>query len=765
MKMKKLAYAILAALPVGMGQAAYAQAAPDATAVSEPAETSQEAPAVTGPVQAVTVVGRFVATGASSAMKGDASVLDTPFSVAAYTGDFMKAIETTNIADLYNYMTGIKRAGNTGYDMSIRGFKTSGNDKNAIMVDGLPGLTGRFGSPPTIGVDHIEVVKGPASVLYGQAQPGGFVNMISKKPKFKRAAELAVKATAYTGNGMDLGDATGYDVSLDLTGPLDDDRRLAYRLVAQKGDVDKWRDSTYDKSSYLAPSLRWNITPSTSATLGLEYRKTRVSYDTFLVAPDRDIGRVAPIATRYQELDDFQKESGTAANLALAHSFESGVEWNFGARSVRSEDSQESFDVNAIRPNLVDIQRRARVQDNERKYDSVDTSLTIPVDTGAISHKVLVGLSWGRDSADTLRLQYFDAPATGPTSLDISVYNPRHGMVGPLSSYPVRNVSATGVASDTDRFTKSTGKGIYFSDLMTLSEHWKLNIGGRYAREHQSFEDLKYPLVTPKREKSSQKFVPMAGLMYQPSEQWTIYTSYSASYVPTPASSQDTSGANPFKPVTARQVEVGAKAELYDGRLQSNLALFRIEKEDVLIATACNAGVSGACSAQIGGQRSQGIEFEINANPLKNWQFTAGIAHTLSTITESTDPVQVGARLDNAPRNNMNLWSRYDIDSGALKGLGVGLGFVYTSERAGTIPQTLTNGTAAQRATALKVLKLPSYSVADLGIYYDLGKFDFTLKFSNLFDKKYYESAGFFGELAVLPGAPRSVAVSMRTRF
>jgi iron complex outermembrane receptor protein len=106
-------------------------------------------------------------------------------------------------------MTGVKRAGNTAYDMTIRGFKTSETDKSAIMVYGLPGLAGRFGSPPAIGVERIELVKGPMSVLYGQIQPGGFVNLISKKPKATASAELEVKGTAYDGGGVAPGDAIG----------------------------------------------------------------------------------------------------------------------------------------------------------------------------------------------------------------------------------------------------------------------------------------------------------------------------------------------------------------------------------------------------------------------------------------------------------------------------------------------------------------------------------------------------------------------------
>jgi len=134
------------------------------------AQTADQADA--GATDDIVVTGQFIDKGAASATKLAIPVLDTPFSVDSYNSNFLKAIETTNVSDLYRYMTGELVAGNTGYDISFRGFKTSGNDRNAILTDGLPGLSVRFGSPPTVGVDHIELVKGATSVLYGQAQPG-----------------------------------------------------------------------------------------------------------------------------------------------------------------------------------------------------------------------------------------------------------------------------------------------------------------------------------------------------------------------------------------------------------------------------------------------------------------------------------------------------------------------------------------------------------------------------------------------------------------
>src|ERR1700730_5204718 len=198
---------------------------PQQASAVEPAATDQ------GQLEEVEGTASFVATGARSAMKQDVSVLDTPVSVDNYSNSFMKAIETTNVTDLYSYMTGIQRGGATGYDLSIRGFKTTQSDKNAILVDGLPGLAGRFGSPPTFSTDHIEVVKGPASVLYGQGQPGGFVNLVTKKPSGKAAALIDVTGSAYAGSGISLNADPGYTLDGDLTGPLNTSKTLLSLLA------------------------------------------------------------------------------------------------------------------------------------------------------------------------------------------------------------------------------------------------------------------------------------------------------------------------------------------------------------------------------------------------------------------------------------------------------------------------------------------------------------------------------------------------------
>jgi iron complex outermembrane receptor protein len=726
-----------------------------AWAAEESGSRTQEAGA--DEIETVVVSAKFVATGATSAMKQDIDVMDTPYSVANYSSAFMKAIETTNIADLYSYMTGVRRGGISGYDVSIRGFKTTQADKGAILVDGLPGLSGRFGSPPTFASEHVEVVKGPASVLYGQAQPGGFINIVSKKPARTFGAIFDVRGSSYSGAGLSFGDSSGLNIGVDVTGPIDSGQRFLYRLVGEYTDRDTFRDA-FEEAKYLSPSVTWNVTDESSLTAAFEYRARDNSYDNQLVAPNKEAGRIADIRTKYQEPGDVQEEEGYGVTLSYVQRFANDMKLNAAFRSISTEDTAEGFDNVAVLADLVTLQRRARQQKNQRTYDYLDANLAVPFATGAVEHKLLFGVNGGTDSTDFERIQFFNGPTTGaaaqpgPGRLNINIYSPVYGNPLPLNSYPTGPVNR--------RYTKNTSLGVYLSDLVTMSERWKMNVGLRWASEEQETEERKTPPLTS-QETDSSEVLPTFGLLYQPTEAWTLYASYATSFVPQAAGAQDAAGSlNPFDPQSGKQVEVGAKTQSQDGRLTATLALFDIKKEDTLAPVTCNAGVVGTCSQQVGAERSEGVELELNYRVLDNLQLVAGYAYTDARVEEtypgSAAPL-VGAQLTNSAENAANVWLRYDVEEGSLRGLGIGAGVYYSSEITGSLPST------GDR----RVLTLPSYTVADLAVYYTLNdRFDFTLKAANLFDENYFEGVNSTtNEIGVVAGAPRSLTLSVRVKL
>lgn len=721
----------------------------------------------------IIVTGRFLNSGASSATKLDIAVLDTPFSVAAYNKNFLNAIETANVSDLYRYMTGIQRAGNTGYDISFRGFKTSGNDRNAILTDGLPGLSVRFGSPPTVGTDHIELVKGATSVLYGQAQPGGFINIITKKPLSHAANEITLRGTAGIGP---FNRQLGGLISIDTTGPLTASGGLDYRIVAEVGDSRGFRRDSYERPIYIAPSIAINFGSRTHLILQGEYRKVKTHYDTYLVAPNKDVALIAPIDTVYQEPNDYLTERGLIGTVLFNHEFSPGVKFNLNYRYVDHIDTQNNFDVVGFKPasptNLIapltTLQRRARGQANKRTYSFVDSNLSAKFETFGIRHTLLVGAGGGQETASLNRTQFYNCTGTC-TALDVNIYTPVLGAVGLPSQYPLDS-SAT-QANLTWRFTTQNSIGVYASDLIEFSDMFKVMLGVRYADEKQTIEDLRKPAGVTR--KADHKTLPMVGVLFRPVPNVSAYASYSTAFVPQAAASQDNFGNNPFLPTFSKAYEGGVKAELMDKRINVSAAYFDITKNNTLNTFTCltaaqltAAGIpiptgaviaSGTCSTQIGQERSTGFEIEFNGSPLPGWTLEGGFAHTNARVTKSNIAPQVGAQLTNSPRNAFNLWSRYDFKGGMLDNFGFGIGVSYIDARVGLLPTA---------AAPTAILALPAYTTVDLGLYYKASSaIDLTIKVTNLFDQRYIESAGFTGDINLVPGTPRFATLTARMHF
>jgi iron complex outermembrane receptor protein len=471
----------------------------------------------------------------------------------------------------------VNRGGQSAYDLSLRGFKTTSNDRNALMTDGLPGQVSRFASPPTISVDHIEVVKGPASVLYGQAQPGGFVNIILKKPQEDRDFVVDLKAAGYRGNKLSFSDAPGYSMAADLTGPIDDAHKFLYRVVMENSDKDGWRDFTYDKSQYVAPSFRWNLSSATSLTVLTEYRYRKGAQDLFLPVPNRDISLIPRITNRLQEPGDYVKEEGYAGTVFFEHTFAKDVAFRFNARAVRNHDYTKWYDTVAMLSDLTTLQRRARIGDNHRKSYYFESTFSMPFETGFVKHKALAGVTGGYDDLDANRIQFVNGATTGalakpgPGSLNINIYDPIYGLAPLHSSLPAGTFQ--------HRITASKPIGAFLTDFITFTEQWKGSVGVRYAREKQTFEELTSSVaVLPSRSSTPSDVYPMAGLLFQPNRELTFYGSYATSFVPISPNMQNASGVFSFDPEKGKQFEIGAKAELMRGKAYMTLALFDIKR-------------------------------------------------------------------------------------------------------------------------------------------------------------------------------------------
>lgn len=727
-------------------QKASTEAAPAPKSKTEPTPTP-----ATDVASEIVVRGKFVASGSGSATKLNLNVLDTPYSVAAYSQSFLQAIQTTQVADLYKYMTGVVRSGSTGYDMNVRGFSTTASDRNAIMTDGLPGLAVRWGSPPTIGADHVELVKGPASLLYGQVQPGGFINVITKKPQ--ATASTTVESLTGTAAGT-AGKGQSELFSLDSTGPLSDAAR--YRLIFQTGAQTGWRNNANSRPLYVAPMLTWDLDAKTSATLQLEYRSSHSGWDNGLVAPFGNVALAAPIKTSYQSHSDVQIEHGLTTSLQATRQFDDGGRLNFSFRDVHHDDRTIGFSPYAF-ANSANTLLTMRAQDiyNHRTYDYGDLNYTRSFHLLALDHKLIVGANLGSEIDDFNRLRYDNIPTSGAGAYTLSVYNPSFASFPSIDLFPTNQANSSGVAGLTHTHTDALSEGAYVSDFVTLTSQVKALLGARWSREKQDFKELRIANVPP-RSSDVDKVMPTLGLLYEPTKTLSFYTSYSTSFVPVTANSVDANNRNNFQPTTGEGLEAGVKSDLFDKRLNVTASVFDIHKKNVTQTYTSGCPVSiGTCTQQIGEQRSVGEELEINAKPLPNWQIIVGATHLKATVLHSNVAVQIGEGLPNVPFDSAHLWTRYDLADGPLQGLGLGFGVSYVGARNGIL----------STASSLSTVRLPPHTTEDAALYYPRGRYELILKVSNLSDAHYMDSVGTQGATQVMPGEPRRVELTLRAKF
>lgn len=693
-------------------------------------------------LEEIVVIGRFISESGQSGLKSDVPLRDVPLTVSSYTTDFMNAIETTRVSDLYNYMSGVQKSGATGYDISIRGFSSGGNDRNVIMTDGLPGLAVRFGSPPTINAERIEVVKGPAAVLYGQIQPGGFVNIVTKKPEDRQNTQIKLRTEGFFGDNADIGSTAGATVSLDSTGPIDRDGKFLYRLVAEYEDDNTFRDNGFAKSTYFVPSLTWNISDLTKATFFAEYRDEDHALDNGLAIYNNDIRNAASLTTRYQEPDDKLTETGYVGGMTLDHSFTDSLLWRLNYRYVWHKDTALGYENLSFR-DANTLRRRDRNQKNERTYNFLDTNLAWDIDTGSVAHRLMFGFNAGKETAHFTRLNFDNNNAT----LDIDLYHPVYGQGVPNVD---RNVG------DNDRERNFKSSAFYLQDQITLSEHWKAVA----ALRHESFdtyEDFYQPAV-PNRvyvstaTANGSDVSTMGGLIYQPDDTWSFYASYAESFDPPTWGRADANGNPLTDPEKGKQIEFGVKSDLEWG--SATLSFFSINREDVAQDTGFDTPAGENIWALTGREKSEGVEFETNASVTDQWQIIFAYSYIDATVDDDVNPLKVGQKLSGAPENTASIWNRYQINDS----WGIGLGIKYTDNNYCT--PVAADGDQNSR------LLLPSYTLVDLGIYYTGKGFDATLRAGNVFDETYYESGGSLGQPTIVsPGKPANVVLSITKWF
>lgn len=644
-----------------------------------------------------------------------AKLIDMPQSIDVVNRSMIDDRQAFLYKDVVRNTTGVNLQSSSN-DIMIRGFSLQGGGASGSsqFLNGMRNFYVGYSNDLNLtNIERVEVLKGPASVLFGANSPGGSINAITKKPLAEERYTV----------GASFGTWGRYRTDVDVTGPLSKDKRLLYRLNAGYQSDPDYRDFVYRNNFLVAPSVTYQQN-KTSITAEVVYNKVDKTfwYDWGVPLWNNDVFAVPLEYTPHEPIDKVVYN-----NLVVMLELDQKITDNLNFHT-RFNSSQNRTDGKTHSPlffnpipgtdSLVSRVYREMIEDNSGTYFS--NYLTWKPNAGSIRFTVTGGF-------DYYKTKYFyniDQAGFLDGVPKINVFKPSYRSATP-DSY---NVVGGFYAFDFTSFS-----GVYLMSLVEFSDRLKMMIAGRYDR--YNFES--FPGKTPNDTKA---FLPNIGLTYQPLKGVSVYGSYSKGFMPQNSQSPDIGG--PFDPEYSSQIEFGLKKEFFDGQWMATAAWYSIDRENVLVPVD-PANPYGQRQAT-GKAKSTGVEFDLLGEIAQGWNISAGYAYNDSKMTNSTYDFVLERQANNAPYHNANLWTRYNF-SGALSGFGLSAGLWHVGKRS-------TDGTLDFPSAAL--VTLPEYTVIDAGITYRFDNVLLNLYCDNLFNERYIYGAS--NAYYMQPGKPRN---------
>ncbi|MCC3434000.1 MAG: TonB-dependent siderophore receptor [Oscillatoriales cyanobacterium] len=651
---------------------------------------------------------------ASSATRTETPTRDIPQSIQIVPQEVIEDQQVVRLEEALSNVSGVTFGGEaTGRNITfgLRGF----NDA-PILRDGFV----RYGSqsiPEVANLDRVEVLKGPASILYGEIQPGGLINLVSKEPLSEPFYEAELQ----------LGNQSFIRPRIDISGPLTSDRSLLYRLNAAYQTSDSYRGFTQDNQRLsIAPTLAWRIGDRADLTVSLEYIDDKRAADNGLPV----IGRRVVDVPRDRVSSD-PDDAIETQDFNVGYKFEYRFSDNWKLRNAFRYASY-NFDFNVIGLQELGFNEETGTtdlfwasQDSQNKNYTLQTNIVGNFATGSVQHTLIFGADIAYSDVRTFTVGDFETPAP------VNIFNPVYRPI------PKPDEDTLALFSETN--VKTYRYGFYVQDQISIFDNLKLLAGIRYDTAEQRNDSGEESETT----KNYDDFTPRIGIVYQPIPELSFYASYSRSFNP---GSATTAGGSPIEPETGSGYEVGVKAELLDRRLAATLAYFDITKQNVAVTDPNNSLFSIAS----GEQQSRGVELDISGQILPGWNIIAAYAYTDAEVTADTDRDVVGNRLFNVPKHSGSLWTTYQIQSGDLQGLGFGLGFSYVGERQGDLANSF---------------EVDSYFLPNAAVFYQRDNWRAAINIKNLFNVNYIKSISGSRASGNQPGEPLTVIGSFSLRF
>ncbi|WIW90222.1 TonB-dependent siderophore receptor (plasmid) [Sphingobium sp. V4] len=671
----------------------------------------------TGPVRG------YVASRSITAAKTDTPILEIPQSISVITADRMTDQGVQTINDALRYTAGVRTETN-GAQLLDNNLYLRGFIQNSLYMyqDGLrgatPGYFGFFAGEP-YGYERIEVLKGPGSVLYGQSEPGGLINMVSKRPTADPINEVQ----------LTVGSFDHYQAAADLGGATRDGK-LLYRIVGLVRDANTQVDYVKNDRVYIAPSLTWQPTDLTSFTVLASYQRNKGDF--YAQVPATAV--LLPNSNGHIPFSRFLGEPGwegeTTERYAIGYEFEhrlgDRVKISQNVRYTHLENDRQYLQALGALIDERQLNRRYTVRAISNDGVAADTRLQWDVDTGNLTHKITGGFdylrgtsNWLEQTGNASRIDIFEPVYSG--TVDTSVY----------TGLSLQDISADQL-------------GLYVQDQIKY-DRWVATVG---IRQDWSWRKTRNVLTGTSVRQKDDAFTWRAGLTYVSDFGLAPYASYTESF--TPIIGTDRLG-NAFVPETGQQFEVGLKYQPTGSNSLLTLSMFDLRRQNVQTTDPENTSYS----VQTGEVRVRGIEIEGVAEIAKGLNLVAAYTYNDAEVTESIYSAVAGNRPTRVPEHSASLWAKYKVQSGALKGLGIGSGVRYTGSTYGDDANTF---------------KVPAFTLVDLALDYDFGPqwgmldgLSASINVSNLFDKYYVPVC--FTVNGCNYGTERTVLGSLRYRF
>jgi iron complex outermembrane recepter protein len=633
--------------------------------------------------------GGFFAGSSTTATKEDAPLIEIPQSVSVVTADQLASRNVQTVAEAIRYTGSVDVdtfGDETRFDwINIRGFDQS---TYGLYRDNSRWQSGNVsGQIDPYLIQEVDIVKGPSSVLYGQNQPGGLVNLVTKRPPSRALHEVV----------LNYGSFDRRQVGLDFGGPVGtDDGTLRYRLTGLYRKSDTQVNDIPDNRWFVAPGLTWIPSTQTTWTLLADYQKDDTGWSQFLPAQGTFLpnpnGKI-PVSTFVGQpgYDTFPRTQWSGGSLFEHRLSEMWTFRNTLRYSSIKYDGKCVFG-GGLANDLRTLSRFGFSNSLDLGLFTMDTNASMHGKTGSAEHSVLVGVDYSK-STTTVVSGFANAPT-------IDIFHPTYaGTIPDLFIY-----------SNTRQ--PSSLLGIYAQDRIKIGPRLILTLAGRHDSSDITTEDQ---LSKTSTKQSPGKFTERVGVTYLSELGLAPYASYSTSFLP--VSGVNAAG-KPFVPTEGKQVEGGFKFQPKGSNSFVTADVFQITQTNVSVPDPS----SPFNSVQQGEIRSRGYEVEAVGNLVSTLNFNAAYSHLNQEVTRTTDATALGKRPPLAPNGLVSFGAEYTVPNGALTGFGFGAGIRHVGDRAGDAANTII---------------VPSYTLFDASIRYLWRNTEFQLSGTNLANKTY----------------------------